>query len=216
MKNIIKKLTLFLVTIFIMLILSEIIIRISNIVNVFIPTKNLYRNSANKNIGYELVPGFTGEVNGVNVSINSDGLRDRDYSIDKPDNTFRIWVAGDSLTFGYGVKQNKIFPEILETKLNSDPEFSQKHNFEVINGGVSGYNTKQELETFKVKGRKYKPDLCILVLVSNDFRNNIEFFIDLDGYLSFSRPKNRFHRYLRSIKKNNHLLTLLAVEKVKF
>ena len=52
-----------------MLILSEIIIRITGITKVYFPTKNLYKNSTNKDIGYELVPGFTGKVNGVNGSI---------------------------------------------------------------------------------------------------------------------------------------------------
>jgi len=58
---------------------------------------------------------------------NSRGLRDKEYSIVKPPNVIRIVVLGDSFTWGFGVNDNAIYTEILE---------SMYENVEVINLGV--------------------------------------------------------------------------------
>jgi lysophospholipase L1-like esterase len=88
------------------------------------------------------------------VKINSKGLRDKEYSYEKPDGIKRIVVLGDSFTWGYGVEDKDRFTEILEDSL--------LNNYEVINMGVSGYGTDQELLTLETEGVKYNPDLVIV------------------------------------------------------
>jgi lysophospholipase L1-like esterase len=78
---------------------------------------------------------------GVRITINSDGFRDRDFSQAVEKNEFVIAVLGDSYTFAQGVSQDSTYPAILERILNED---SQKDLFRVWNLGVSGYNTEQE------------------------------------------------------------------------
>ena len=53
-------------------------------------------------------------------SINSLGFRDRrEYSLEKPPNTFRILVLGDSVTFGHGTLDDTTYPYLLEQQLRA-------------------------------------------------------------------------------------------------
>jgi len=64
------------------------------------------------------------------IKINSDGFRGREYSVDKPSNTFRVIVLGDSFTFGQGFNLEDTFCYRLEKLLN---ENHPEKNFEVLN-----------------------------------------------------------------------------------
>ena len=96
------------------------------------------------------------------VRINQKGLRDREHSYERPDDTRRILVIGDSFAWGYGVEESERFSQLLETSLG----------VEVVNAGVSGYSTDQELLWFRGEGIKYDPDLVILVFAGNDMGDN--------------------------------------------
>lgn len=121
----------------------------------------IYRRSLNPYLRYELVP----NVKSGQISINSVGFRGRECPLVKPENTFRIVMLGDSETFSYMLKEEEALPAQLETILNKN---SLKLHYEVLNFGVEGYNTFQELEMLKTKGLKYSPDLVILNYVFND------------------------------------------------
>ncbi|MBS3052262.1 MAG: SGNH/GDSL hydrolase family protein [Candidatus Aenigmarchaeota archaeon] len=129
-------------------------------------------------LGNVLKPSFEQKFDGFGVKlpvttikINSDGFRDKEYSIEKPNDTFRIVVLGDSITFGWGVNNDEIYTEILEEKLNS---LNNGINYEVLNFGVPGYNTENEVEMFKVKGTKYNPDMIIIGFNQGDEMNLIK------------------------------------------
>lgn len=127
----------------------------------------------------ELKPNFTQLFDGyvvrlqrvVRVTINSDGFRDKEYSIEKPNNTVRIIVLGDSVAFGWGVNDNETFSEVLERLLNGN----SKVKYEVLNLAFPGYNTEQEVERLRVKGLKYEPDIVIIAYHRNDIFNNTQF-----------------------------------------
>jgi len=102
-----------------------------------------------------------------NYIINTDTLHEvRDYSIEKPNNVFRIIAFGDSFTFGEGVADNNNWVKQLEDKLN---ENSQGCIYEVINFGVPGYDIEYSIERYKSRGTKYSPDLLIWFLKNDDF-----------------------------------------------
>ena len=88
--------------------------------------------------------------------------------LEKPAGTFRILVLGDSITFGWGVEQDKTFCKLLEKKLNGDPPPGGPRHYEVINTGVGNYNTSQEVAYFQERGRLYKPDMVLLAFFIND------------------------------------------------
>lgn len=115
----------------------------------------------------------------VIVNINSKGMRDKEYSYEKPKGVLRILVLGDSFTWGAGVENNETFSKFLENILDT--------NVEVINAGVNGYGTDQEYLFLTTKGYKYRPDIVLLAFCLNDIENNM---LDFDG--SSRIPKPRF------------------------
>jgi lysophospholipase L1-like esterase len=96
------------------------------------------------------------------VHINENGLRDRQHSYQRQNDIERILVLGDSFAWGYGVEESERFSQLLEKSLH----------VEVINAGVSGYSTDQELLWYRNEGIKYETDLVILVLAGNDVGDN--------------------------------------------
>ena len=123
--------------------------------------------------GYALRPGISGwyhKENDAYIQINSDGLRDREHEINKPANTIRIAIVGDSYAEALQVAQEATFWSILEKRLN---ECSPNKRIEVINFGVSGYGTTQELITLRQQVWKYSPDIVLLAFTTyNDIMDN--------------------------------------------
>ena len=104
------------------------------------------------------------------IRINSLGLRDREVSREKPPGVFRILVLGDSFTEGKQVRLEETFPKQLEATLR---EKFPDRRWEVVNGGVSGYGTADEIKFFEILGRSLDPDLVILAFcVGNDVQDN--------------------------------------------
>ncbi len=137
----------------------------------------LYEPSPNPRMLYELRPQasitFDGEwrrIPPTQIQISASGLRDRDYPIPKG-KAFRILILGDSVTFGWGVNLEDTFVKKLEKILNE----REGREFEVINLGVPGYNTRQEVEFFKEKGLALDPDLVLVGFLDNDFNPPIDF-----------------------------------------
>jgi hypothetical protein len=117
-------------------------------------------------IVYELKPNVRGRFMGQPLFINSQGLRDYEYTRRKEPGTFRIVGVGDSSLFGWGVPVEDSGLKVLERRLN---EKSRARTFEVINFGVPGYNTAMESETFVQKCLEYAPDLVLLNFNTNDY-----------------------------------------------
>jgi hypothetical protein len=106
------------------------------------------------------------------VRINSDGLRDREHTKSKPPGTLRIAVIGDSYAEALQVPMENAFWAVLEQKLRQCGKFSGQQ-IEVINFGVSGYGTAQELITLRTKVWDYSPDIILLaVCTGNDITDN--------------------------------------------
>lgn len=122
---------------------------------------------ANPELSFVHRPNRSAFLMGVPVSINSLGLRDREYSESKPHGTYRIVMLGDSTCFGWGVPFNQTVAKILETKLNASSLPPYQH-FEVMNAGVGNYDTVQEVAHYENYDRELTPDLVILEYFIND------------------------------------------------
>ena len=125
--------------------------------------------------GTRLEPGhkfvFQSEGYSSNV-INSRGLRDREHTLKKPADTFRIAILGDSFSEAFQVAQENTFWSVLERDLQATSELKNR-NVEVINFGVSGFGTIQEWQMLEHYVGDYAPDLVLLAfLPGNDVRNN--------------------------------------------
>ncbi len=106
------------------------------------------------------------------VRINDAGLRDRDHSRSKPPDTLRIAVLGDSYAEAVQVPMETAFWSVIERELRGCVALAGREP-EVINFGVSGYGTAQELIMLRRRVWDYSPDVVILAVTpTNDIRNN--------------------------------------------
>jgi lysophospholipase L1-like esterase len=94
------------------------------------------------------------------ASTNSKGWRDVEHSYDKPNGVRRVLALGDSYTFGVGVDDGERFTDVLARHCD---------RVEIINLGVTGYGTDQELRVLELEGFRHKPDIVVLVVsLGND------------------------------------------------
>lgn len=116
-------------------------------------------------IGHEHVPDVDTILMGVRVTTNDIGLRDEPVPMPKPDNTLRILMLGDSITFGWGVPQDQTVTEHLQQALAiSYPDRS----VEVINAGVGNYNAAMSVAWYLEHGRDLDADLVVFNYFIND------------------------------------------------
>jgi len=123
------------------------------------------------------------------ICTNSRGFRDYEHSVEKPENSYRIIILGDSYTFGWGVELGETVPKQLEHMLN---ENSSGTRYEVLNFGFPGIGLTEELyllrryglgtqqgrpnlpginfsfPLFRPESTNYSPDLVVFLFVRGD------------------------------------------------
>src|SRR6516164_3441198 len=101
---------------------------------------------------------------------NAQGFRDdEDYKYEKPAGQRRILVLGDSHTQGYEVHQSATFAKVLERRLRQEGLDAQ-----VLNTGISGFGTAEELMFLEHEGMKFHPDVVVLAFFENDFDDSVK------------------------------------------
>jgi hypothetical protein len=128
----------------------------------------LVQSSPFEEVVFELKPGLRGTYRGQPLETNSAGQRDREYPRRKAAGTYRIAGLGDSVMFGWAIREEQSYLALLEEWLNTPAAGDGGRTFEVLNFAVPGYNTAIEVATFEHKVLPRKPDLVILHFVSND------------------------------------------------
>ena len=135
-------------------------------------TPEFYR--LDPDVGWRPRPGVSGwiEAEGETfVSMNRIGYRDVDHSLDKPANTYRVVVLGDSMTEAVEVPLDDTFWRRIAAPLQQCR--GDGETVEVLNFGVNGYGTAQEYLTLKRWALAYHPDLVLLAFFTgNDFTDN--------------------------------------------
>ena len=145
-----------------------------------------------RNTGWSHLPGAAGEFRREGFSkvrISSAGLRDREHLLAKPTNVFRVAVLGDSMTEALQVPEEKNFCSVLERQLQQCSMLRGRQP-EVINFGVMGYGTAQELIMLRRKVWQYSPDMVILAFAPiNDVIDNSPFLQEFEpDQLRGARP----------------------------
>jgi hypothetical protein len=125
--------------------------------------------------GSSLRPGVEGwyrEEGKAYIKINTDGWRDRLHAKQKPANTKRIAILGDSYAEALQISEEDTFWRVLEQRLNACRPFGNMA-VEAMNFGISGYGTAQELLLLRNRIWTYAPDIVLLAFVTgNDVRDN--------------------------------------------
>ncbi len=131
-------------------------------------------------VGIRQVPNARGFLScpeyDIEIRINAQGLRDRDYPYGKPAGVRRILCLGDSFTNGFGVHREETFATLLEQALGGSPGAADAADvidaWEVLNAGVAATGTAQQLAYFEHEGYRYEPDHVVLAVSPNDFVDN--------------------------------------------
>lgn len=131
------------------------------------------------------VTGYWLKEGGGYVSINNDGLRDREHAIAKPSNTLRIAVLGDSFIEAFQVDREDALCAVMERELATCKDL-KRTNVEVINFGQSGFGTAMELLALRHRVWKYSPDVVLLVFFTgNDVSDNSRILKKVDHHPYF-------------------------------
>jgi hypothetical protein len=157
---------------------------------------------------------FAGEV-----VTNRWGMRDRDRMREKSPGEFRIAMLGDSAVEAVQVKPAEVVNRQMEQLLAA----KGYKNVSVLNFGVEGIGTTQELVMYKEKVRQFRPDLVLVMFSWNDVMNNSSTlqpksygihtwyspYYDLgpDGKLSFRPVESLSFGSVRSYLEHHSVLT---------
>jgi len=147
------------------------------------PLNGIIRFSKNRRRIYELIPNISVKFINQPITIDSNGFRRTLYKKNQNGKIVHIVGLGDSLMFGWGVKDNETYLARLSESLHrSYPDISWR----IINMAVPGYNTVMEVETFKDKGLRYNPEIVIIAFVGNDL-DLPNFLQHHDNYYSLNK-----------------------------
>lgn len=97
------------------------------------------------------------------VSINSIGIRDKQITLPKDENIYRIAILGDSYTYGWGVNITDTWVRRLENQIKVADK-----TVETVNLGKPGADPIYYLELAKVAIPIIEPDLIIIALLQGD------------------------------------------------
>jgi len=116
---------------------------------------------------YEYLPG-THHDGGVNLHINSLGLRGPELESPKPAGVRRFITTGDSSVFGFGVRDEEVFSSVAADALGD--------SVEAVVGATPGYSSYQSINLLRLRGLSTEPDLFVIGNLWSD--NNFDAFVD--------------------------------------
>jgi len=103
------------------------------------------------------------------VYINRQGLRNKEIP-ERKVGVRRLAILGDSFVAGRAVPTEELFSTLMETHLNAGME----NSYEVINAGVPGYGTAQELLFMKeLANEGIVADMYLVIIFANDILDNL-------------------------------------------
>jgi hypothetical protein len=111
---------------------------------------------------YRLRPSTTVEFKRVPMTVNQWGMRDQEYTHEKPEGVFRIALMGASIEMGAGVADDETYEAVTEMHLNEElvGQPGTFERYDVLNFSVGGYSVLQHLplldEVFP-----FQPDILV-------------------------------------------------------
>jgi hypothetical protein len=177
-------------------------------------------------VGYSFIPGKkywskSENDNPITGKINSYGWRDREWSLIKPENEFRIAVLGDSFVEAFQVESSTTFLDLAENQLNAE----SGRSVEIMNFGRSGYTQTEEFIVLKEYVVKFSPNLVILFFFPGNDITDINRVTAMDSRRPFLSYKNgelrldtsfsltnefKIRSFISSIRQYSALISLIS------
>ncbi|EKD28650.1 MAG: hypothetical protein ACD_79C00252G0015 [uncultured bacterium] len=101
-----------------------------------------------------------------NVFINQFNLKNPEINLVKEKDVIRIINLGGSTTWNSEVKMEETYSALMEKKLNAI--YGEKRKFEVVNAGVTNYNSLDSLVLLVINLIRLKPDIITFYGAVND------------------------------------------------
>ncbi len=108
-------------------------------------------------LGGELKPLARLELKDALFSTNRWGMRDRDYTLEKPVGTVRLALLGPSDVMGSGVTDSQTFENVVERRLNREAAADSQH-YEILNFSVAAFSLVQQAVMLEERVWKFDPD----------------------------------------------------------
>ena len=167
MKRFVKKLLIFAAACVVCALAAEVVLRVIDRPSL-VPGLYELHDSRGWTLRADVSKQHTSEGNAL-VETNEHGFRDLPRSYEKPEGVFRVAVLGDSFIEAKEVALEDSFTRQLESQLQQ----CQPNRVEVLNFGVQGYGTAQQLLLLREEVLRYAPDLVVLAFFpANDFYDN--------------------------------------------
>lgn len=100
---------------------------------------------------------------GARFTTNSWGMRDQEYDLLPPPQTFRAVLVGPSFVMGSGVANEEVFEALLEERLNETASGGLPSRYEILNFAVAGHSALQQLFVYEYKALDFQPDALFYV-----------------------------------------------------
>ena len=110
-------------------------------------------------LGHKHLKNKSSILQGVEINLNSDGMRSDEFGIDDK----KILFLGSSISLGWGVEQKDSYPGIIQTKLSSN-----LINYKVLNGSIGNYNTFRYVNNFLSNQTDIEPEVIVINYFIND------------------------------------------------
>jgi hypothetical protein len=159
-KNFWINVSVFVLACFVGLVISEVVLRLMPTAKYFVSD---FGHVPHERLGWVnpsgVESGYASRDFDVTISFNSFGMRDKPRSF-KKNKRYRIAVLGDSMVQAIQVPDDAVFTRLMEKAVDK---------IEVLNFGVSGYGTTQELLMYEILVERFNPDL--VVVMANGFND---------------------------------------------
>ncbi|MFN3341361.1 MAG: hypothetical protein ACK40M_01615 [Flavobacteriales bacterium] len=108
-----------------------------------------------------LNPNVTAEWRGTKFSTNQWAMRDKEYSLEKPEGYFRFILLGSSNELGAGINDGENFETLTELELNKISNELGVQGVEILNMSMGGYHLIQTVKFAHSDIWKFNPDAII-------------------------------------------------------
>ncbi|BBA33496.1 uncharacterized protein sS8_1537 [Methylocaldum marinum] len=125
---------------------------------------------------YDLVPSVMLNTTYGTVSINRWGMRDRDYELQPPSDTYRIALLGASSVMGWGVGDGETFEALVEDRLNHENE--SRRRYEILNFGIQGYQPLQQLVALD-RALEFAPNAVFYVATGREISRAASYLVEV-------------------------------------